>query len=224
MANYLPIYQRDAGNSLVTSSNGAYVITGVNTNLGTVARSYPLRLIVHNDGTTAVLLQRAYYGLRQGTNLVVATQESLLDPAHLDTARRVSAVHLPWTSTNGFWTFSGQLLPGGTLVTQTLLPYDDQASNPFLHTYHPDHDNLDSTFKTQLAPGAESYEVTRQITLAITPPGNDFMSLTTANQTLSGNYFETITLTGLGGFPRTFNVTGGFALNRISPIAVLTTQ
>jgi len=224
VANYLNIYQRDASNSVVVSSNGSYVITGVNTNLGTVAKSFPLRLIVHNNGSTAVLLQRAYYGLRQGTNLVVATQESLLDPAHLDTARRVSATHLPWTSTNATWSFNGPLTPGGTLVTTVLLPYDDQASNPFLHTYHPDHDNLDSTFKTELQQGAESYQVSRTITLNVTAPGNDFTSLTSAGQTLSGNYLETIVLGGLGGASRTFNVAGQFALNRISAIPILTSQ
>jgi hypothetical protein len=102
------------------------------------------------------------------------------------------------------------------------LPYDDQASNPFLHTYHPDHDNLDATFSRQLPVGAESYGITRQMTLGIDAPGADFDSLTQFGQSFQGAYGETITMTGLGGATRTFNTAGNFALDRISPVAVLT--
>jgi hypothetical protein len=187
-----------------------------------VAQPYPLRLIVHNDGTHAFLLQRVYYGLDPYSNVVVATQEKFLDPSHLDLARRISAIHLPWTASNTPWPFNGQLVQGGTLTATPQLAYDDQTSNPFLHTYHPDHDNLDPTFSTQLPQGYESYQMNRQITLNISSPGNDFTSLTSANQGLVGTYLETITLSGQGGASRAFDVSGIFSLNRISPISTLT--
>ena len=220
--NYLKLYERDTNSNLVVSSNGNYIVTGINTNMGPVAQPFPLRLIVHNDGVNAVLLQRVYYGLQQGSNIVVATSEDQLDPAHLDTARRISATHLPWSSANNPWLFSGQLVPGGTLTTTAALPYDDQASNPFLHTYHPDHDNLDPTFQTELPQGYESYQVSRQITLMVSLPGNDFASLTGAGQALVGNYFEVVTFFGRGGAARNFNASGTFSLNRISAISALT--
>jgi hypothetical protein len=222
VGNYLKTYQRDLDNNPVVSSNGNYIVTGINTNLGAVAQSFPLRLILHNDGTNVVLLQRVFYGLSAGSNLVVATQESALDPQHRDTARRISAADLPWSSANQPWPFSGQFGPGGALAVTIQLSYDDQASNPFLHTYHPDHDNLDATFQTKLPRGSESYDVTRQITLNISPPGNDFASLTAVGQSLYGTYLETITVAGLGSSTRDFNVSGIFTLNRISPIPVLT--
>lgn len=222
--NYLKNYQMDSNNVPVVSSNGNYIVTSVNTNLGAVARPFPLRLIVHNDGTNAVLLQRAYYGLSPYTNLMIATSQSLLDPTHLDSARRITAAHLPWTSNNAPMPFSGQLVQGGVLTATADLPYDDQASNPFLHTYHPDHDNLDASFQTELAQGYESYRVTRQITLNISPPGNDFASLTSVGQSLVGYYAEAITVGGLGGASRNFYVSGIFSLNRISPISTLNQQ
>jgi hypothetical protein len=222
--NYLKLYERDNNNAPVVSSNGSYVVTSINTNFGSVVRPYSLRLIVHNDGTNAYLLQRVYYGLDRYTNLVVANAQGALDPTHLDSARRISATHLPWSSANSPWAFSGQFAQGGTLSTSVDLPYDDQVSNPFLHTYHPDHDNLDVTFKTQLAKGYESYEIKRQITLNITPPGSDFTSLTSAAQTLSGTYLETILLSGRPSASRSFDVSGVFALNRLSTIATLTKQ
>ncbi len=222
VASYLKSYQRDVNGNPVVSTNGSYVISGVETNLGPVSQPFPLRLILHNDGTTTYLLQRVYYGLDPGSNLVVSTSQSALDPAHLDTARRISAVDLPWSSNNTPWACTGTLEPNGTLATTVLLPYDDQASNPFLHTYHPDHDNLDASFQYELPRGAESYDITRQITLSITPPGDDFNNLTRAAQSLSGIYQEAITVSGAGSASRTFNVSGIFAINRISTIDTLT--
>ncbi len=224
VANYLKIYQTDINNQPVISSNGNYVITSINTNLGSVAQPFPLRLIVHNDGTNVRLLQRVFYGVGVGSNVVIATTESALDPAQLGTARRISATHLPWSAANSPWLLSGQLAQGSTLTTSAVVAYDDQSSNPFLHTYHPDHDNLDATFRTELPQGAESYQISRQISLSISAPGNDFESLTGTSQTLSGTYSEAITLAGLAGATRTFNVSGVFALNRISTISTLTTH
>ncbi len=222
VGSYLKTYQTNFDGSMVVSSNGNYVVSSVNTNLGPVTQPFPLRLILHNDGTTTYLLQRVYYGLDAGSNVVVATSQSAMDPVHLDTARRISAIDLPWSSNNVPWACTGTLGPGGTLSTTVGLAYDDQASNPFLHTYHPDHDNLDASYQNELPRGAESYDITRQITLDIMPPGNDFNSLTHAGQSLSGTYLEAITLTGAGSASRTFHVSGIFAINRISTIATLT--
>lgn len=224
VGNYLKTYQLDGNQAPVVDQNGAYIVTSVNTNLGSVSAPYPLRLIVHNDGTNAVLLQRVYYGLSRYSNYVLATQESLLDPAHLDSARRLSATHLPWTKANQAYGLTGKLAQGGTLTATADTPYDDQVSNPFLHTYHPDHDNLNPTFSTQLAPGYEAYGLSRKIKLSINPPGSDFAALTGAGQSLSGVYEETITLSGLAGTPRNFTVNGLFSLKRLSTIPTLSSK
>jgi len=212
--------------NLLVSSYSNYVVTAINTNLGAVPAPFPLRLIVFNDGTNSYLLQRVYYGLRQDTNLVVATTERVLDVAHLGTARRISAVHMPWTPTNSPIPFSGQLNLGGTLTATIYEDYGDQAANPFLHTYHPDHDNLDLTKNPpqELLVGSQSFDINRQITLLVAPNTGDFLSLTTGNTSLAGSYLETVTLTGLGGAQRSFTSAGSFSLKRISPIAVLTTK
>ncbi|HET7625214.1 MAG TPA: hypothetical protein VFM25_08105 [Verrucomicrobiae bacterium] len=222
VANYLKTYDRDANNKPIVSPDGNYIVTNVDTSLGPVAKPFPFRLILHNDGTNVVLLQRVYYGVNPFSKQVISTSESALDPAKLDSARRISAVNFPWSSANNPWPFSGQLAAGNTLTTTVALAYDDQASNPFLHTYHPDHDNLDATFKNELPRGAESYDITRQITLQIDPVGDDFGSLTHVGQTFSGTYSETIVLAGSGSNSRTFNVSGNFSINRISSIATLT--
>lgn len=217
-------FSRDTNTGLIISSAGSYVVTGLNRDFGSVARTMPLRLILHTDSTNTHLLQRVYYGINPGSNYVNATRESLLDPKQLASARRVSAIHLPVTPTNTVWQFSGPLQAGTSLTTTVRLEHSDHASNPFLHTYHPDHDNLDAKFQQPLAPGFESYTITRVITLTITPPGNDFVSLTSSGQVFTGVYAETVTLAGKGTESRTFATQGTFSLNRINRIGTLTTQ
>ena len=96
VASYLKSFQRDTNDSPVIVSN-RYVVTNLNTSLGAVPAPMSLRLIVHSDTNgTARLLERVYSGLRQQTNQILATQETLLDEGNLATARRISAAHLPW--------------------------------------------------------------------------------------------------------------------------------
>ena len=229
----LKTFHRDSSGAPIMSTQandfGSYVTTSVNNSLGDVPRSFPLRLILHNDNSSIRLLQRVYHGLDTTSSFVNATRQELLDPTKLGSARRVSAVHLPFTANNVPWTFSGALAPGATLTTTVMLPHDDHASNPFLHTFHPDHDNLGANFAaTQLAPGFESYNVSRAITLSINPPADNFSGLTRSGQQYTGVYSETITLVGKqtaqGPESRSYESQGTFTLNRINSISALVTQ
>jgi hypothetical protein len=204
---------------------GSYLLDGpIKVDSGTVALPHPLRLIVHNSGGAVRLLQKVFHGVAPGSNTVLTTRESLLHPGLLSQARRISAVHLPTSAANVPWNFSGAMQPGGAITVAVPTSFDDASSNPFLHAYHPDHDNLDAQFATAVARGAESYGVTRQITLTFTAPANDFNSLTRGSQDLGGNYAETITFAGRGSDTRQFNVLGTFTLKRLSDITSLTTQ
>ncbi len=230
VGQYLKTYQKDAnGNPVlapVTTNGAPYIALATNTALGSVARPFPLRLILHHDPAAGAvnLLQRVFVGLGPVTNLVVATRESLLNPSLISSARRISATHLPFSATNSYWPkTSGAFQLGSNLVFNVSLDYNDHASNPFLHTFHPDHDNLKQPdFKTVQPLGVESYTVTRRITLGFTAPANDFTSLTASTRSFGGNYTEVITFFGFDGQAREFTLAGIFALNRISPISTLT--
>lgn len=228
VGQYLKSYERDESDTPVMDANGQYVLTSLNTNLGAVAYPYSLRLIVHNpEAGEAVLLQRVYVGSDAATNPVVANQESALNRALLSQARRISAVHLPWTAGNQGWTFNDRFGSSTSLTATVTLSFDDPASNPFLHTYHPDHDNLDARFQNALAQGSESYAVQRELTLTVTPPAADFASLTASGHSLTGVYAESIRVLGLaraGGTydTRTFEVRGAFVLRRIADTPTLT--
>ncbi len=228
VGQYLQQYLRDAGNRLVVNTNGNYVVTGVITNLTPVPTAYPLRLIVHNPATgPATLLQRVYFGVNVATNPVVATGQGALDPNRLADARRISATHLPWSEDNAGWAMSGQLSQGVVLTTSVTNRFDQHESNPFLHTYHPDHDNLNPTFRSELPQGSESYTIIREIVLNVTPPGTDFESRVQAGLSLVGDYLETLRVQGLARAGNTFDtrrfdVRGVFKISRVSEVPVLT--
>ncbi len=228
VAQYLKSYLKDADNQLVVQSNGAYVVTSVVTNLTPVPTSFPLKLIVHNPASgRATLLQRVYFGFDVATNPIVANQESALDPGRIADSRRISASHLPWMENNPGWSFSGPLILGAVLKTSVTNRFDDQRSNPFLHTYHPDHDNLDSRFASELPQGAESYTIVRDVSLSIKLPPNDFNSRVNAGITMVGDYLETLRVQGLARSAgavdtRRFDVRGSFKMTRITDIPTLT--
>jgi hypothetical protein len=207
------------------TNRGSYLLDGpIKIDMGTVARPFPLRLIVHNSGSSVKLLQKVYHGVGVHSNIVVATKEDFLLAAQISQARRISAVHLPTSAGNIPWDFTGTMQQGGSVTASVPLDYNEQASNPFLHSYHPDHDNLDAQFTSTLARGNESYGVTRQITLSFTAPENDFASLTQGSQDLGGNYTEEITFQARGSQIRQYRVLGNFTLKRISDLATLTTS
>lgn len=203
-----------------------YLTRDVSQTNTSVPASYPIRLIIHNgDGTNVTLLQRVYIGMDVSTNSIVAVRQSLLDPAQLATAHRISSVHFPWSpeANNLGWNVqSGALREGGSLSFAVPLRADNFASNPFLHTYHPDHDNLDAQFQNPAEAGTESFDIIRQISMQVNPPGDDFNALTGRATQLTGAYHETITLSGAPGQTRNFDIGGYFSLSRISLIPILT--
>ncbi len=266
IGHYLKTYARDSDGhpilSDISASGAAYVATKTNTELGSVARAFPLRLVLMSDArfdnpilitnqivtkttnntiitsttnnvvtsgfevlTDSMLLQRVYFGSGAGTNILVATAESALDPTRLNTARRITATHLPFSHSNIFWPkITGKLGLGQSMEFEVNLDYKDQASNPFLHTFHPDHDNLDVKFTSTEVKGAESYSVLRKIKLTFTSPSTDFASLTAGTGNFGGVYSEIMTFSGRSSNTREFTLNGVFSMNRISTITTLTTH
>jgi hypothetical protein len=102
--------------------------------------------------------------------------------------------------------FSGDF--ASTLSCSIVLSSNDPL-NPFVHRYHPDHNNLDGRFET---PVSESFEISRTISLtidgqrAVTDEPNDGLN------SLEGAYLEV--LSGVHKTP--LHLSGRFTLRRIS--------
>ncbi len=222
VAHRLVEYALDEHGRPLQTPGGSYVIDTVDESFGPVVRPFPLRLVVHNDDTGhARLLQRVYHGLGQSGEIILSRSEGALDVSALEEARRISVVHLPWSAENVPWSFNGALGEGAEINTVVNLPHNDHATNPFLHSYHPDHDNLDGYFESELPRGVESYDVIREITLRVRAPEGDFAAVTAGSGVLSGIFEETVTLRARGPATRVLRARGGFALNRVSDISTL---
>lgn len=222
VVQYLVNYQRDpVGNPVIklTETNGVYAVLTTNAVLGPVPRAFPLRLIMHDDGTNSFLMQRVFLGTDITTNPIVATEQRFIDPDRLGAARRISAAHLPWSASNTPWPMT---LVSNVYRASVVTPYDAVGSNPFVHQYHPDHDNLNASFTQSLPKGRESYGITRTIWLSPQSAATDYLGQTAGSLERKGIYDETITVEGAGGSSRTFKVVGTFSLNRISSISTLT--
>lgn len=110
--------------------------------------------------------------------------------------------------------FDGSFGPGEQIST-TLVIGSELPTNPFLHRFHPDHDNRDPQF---LNFKREAYQVVREMRLIIeeqdprgaTPPG--------WGETIVGGFFEE-SITGL--HKNTIFTSGEFRLRRISSVPVL---
>lgn len=221
--HFLKNFERDPSGRPVQTESGQYVLTNTVTSLGRVARPFNLRLIIHKSADEARLFQRVYHGLGSASNVVITTSENLLHPGLLKSARRISATHLPFTDGNVGWAFTGQFTRGQSISAEVNLSFDDYSSNPFLHGFHPDHDNLNATFDAAEPRGSESYDIERRLTLTFTEPGTDFASLVSGGNQMTGQYSEQIIFKGRGQESREIDTAGIFVLRRISETATLTT-
>jgi len=188
----------------------------------TTPRSFPLRFILHVDAAgTARMLSQVFMGTlaSAGNPLGLCTKEAGLKQDAKDSARRMSVVHLPLDTVTS--TGSGSVAPGSTLVRTVSVPYND-PTNPFVHTYHPDHDNLDARpdgTRTVLGAGVESHGITRQCSFQFSAaPPADATSLGWGSTVIGGTYTEVLT----GLHKETITVSGAFTLRRASEEGAIT--
>ena len=206
----------------------------------TVAAPFPLRLIVHVDQDGKVtLLQQVFSGLLAATPYAtgLCTAESLLKQDAKASASRFMAAHLPLdfkkqgSVTSGTTTTDAVFTLGTspTVTWKVTIPFDSE-SNPFVHQYHPDHDNLDARFVGKLPDGnvdttkAESWTVERSISMGFAATAPAGVSPTGYGSTvLAGTFKEAITGLRKNGAPdaaqSTHNVEGTFLLRRVSDTA-----
>jgi hypothetical protein len=214
----LPVTARKA--SLAGLWLGDAVVGGVESKtagyIGTAtAQTYSLRYIVHvNDAGKARVLSQVFLGQLAGESPQpgICTAESRLSVADKASARRIVAAHLPLDRVLD----GGTMALGGSMSCTISTPFNDPTS-PFVHQYHPDHDNKSGT--TALVSGQESYDLSRAVTFDISATAPEGVSATGYGSSLiAGSYTEV--LTGLR--KDSVTVTGSFTLRRVSEIGTLT--
>jgi hypothetical protein len=176
-----------------------------------------LRTLLHvADGGTGKLLSQAFLGQLAVAphELGLTTREALLKQDALAGAQRIVAAHMPLDLVVSG---SGIVDVPGTFTCTVTVPFDD-PTNPFVHQYHPDHNNKDERL-APLPAGVESYNISRacNFTFTATPPTGSLVTSGWGSSVLGGTYAETIT--GLHREP--ISVSGTFELRRVSEIGIL---
>lgn len=176
--------------------------------------TFPLRLILHSTSSDSVrLLQQAYTGLQSGEDVVSDKEDGFTAPAKA--SARLSSAHFPkHLNTIG----TGVLGLSGSLTFSVPLSFT-ASDNPFVHSYHPDHDNMDERFTAQLPAGRESNDILRSITLTFESSNPSGFDPAWGSTSLGGTYTETIT--GLRAVPLVS--TGRFLIQRASQAASFVT-
>lgn len=175
--------------------------------------NFTIRLLAHRkaDGTTT-LLQQIYMADRNGTP-VASVREASVKAVATGGMHRLTSASFPLSLSQPG---TGQLGAAGPVLFQVDLGYNE-STNPFVHSYHPDHDNLDARFESVLPEGKESWTVRRAVKLSFTKTMPGVTDPGWGSTILGGTYQET--LTGLRTVP--LKVTGTFILHRVSSVAEL---
>lgn len=200
-------------------------------------QEFPLRILMHVDASgTTRLLKEVIQMWEDGTEIpdpenpeffitetpgrfVLLTDDSLIPNYSGAVVRggkpvgvRISTASFdfPGQSLEMTGAFGANGLLSGTIVLEPNFP-----TNPFLHRYHPDHDNLDAQF---LNFQEEAYEVTRELEMFFaTDDPEEFNRPEWGDGELGGSYTEAIS----GLHRSTIFVSGTFRLRRVSSVPLL---
>ena len=188
----------------------------------TTSRPFPLVFLMHMDEVGVPrLLSQVFTGQLADTTgnpmgIAVSEKKVLAYSVSDVKPQRYVAAQLP---VNATFTGTGSFSTGSKAAWSIDISYKD-ATNPFVHTYHPDHDNLDASYKIDTGNKGESYTINRncEFTFTSAPPDGGTVS-GWGTSILGGTYVETIT--GLNH--KTLDVSGTFEMRRISEISAIDT-
>ncbi len=198
---------------------GAAVVNAVDQTIGqstvpdaAAPSNFPIRFILHRSASGQVtVLPQVYIGEAAGVS-VASTSEAKVTAVSPGKVARFSSASFPLGSS---WPAAGSIGLTGTVAFSVPLAYN-AATNPFVHSYHPDHDNLDARYRV-LPAGVESPDITRAITLTFQPSLPGAADTGIGSTTLGGTYREVIS--GLRATP--VAVSGTFVLRRVAPTPAL---
>ena len=180
---------------------------------------FPLLFLTHVDSDgNARLLSEAFVGklTTTGNPLGICISESRVLGFSASDLKpvRYFACQMPTSITS--ITGTGAMATGSTLSWAIPILFND-PTNPFVHNYHPDHDNLDAKGRALVA-GQESFTIGRncQFTFTAAPPDGNYVA-GWGTTVLGGTYLESIS----GLHKQVLQVGGTFRMRRVSEIAAI---
>lgn len=201
---------------------------GVKTVLTRTPATFDLRILLHVDSSNTVrLLKEVIQMYDEAHNQMVLLTDHNLIPEYQGVAlldgelvgRRVSTVGFDFETP--YVECDGEVSPSGTVTCSFTLD-KSHPTNPFLHRYHPDHDNLDARYDHTVE---EAFTIGREIKLEFSdrfPPDEDEPERPIpppgwGESLLGGRYTETLK----GLHKDDLTVSGPVVLQRVSDTVVL---
>ena len=180
---------------------------------------FPLLFLAHVDSAgNARLLSEAFVGklTTTGNPVGICISESRVLGFSASDLKpvRYFASQMPTSITSILGT--GAMATGSTLSWVIPILFND-PTNPFVHNYHPDHDNLNAKGEA-LTAGQESFTINRncQFTFTADPPDGNYVA-GWGTTVLGGTYLESIS----GLHKQVLQVGGTFRMRRVSEIAAI---
>ncbi len=204
--------------------------------LMTAPHPFQFRLIVHvaDDGTTTVL-KEVFTAMKSAS---APAADLLTDKATAiafrglypnGTIRRTASANFPFMKP--LTLRGGEFMSAGSELSATFTQAYDDKTNPFVHAFHPQHDNLAFNNKkpSKKASGDEgvgeyeSWGVTRTVTLKFLADDPSDAAGDNWNRTVTGGEY-TERVQGLIGLGKPIITRGIFRLSKVNDTAELTTQ
>ena len=201
------------------------------TNLFTAPHPFQFRLLVHVDNEgNAKLLKQAFTAMPtvEGETYLLADRETAIAfrgeyPA--GTIRRTASANFPFMAPLALT--GGSFATGGATVGATFTQEYDDKTNPFVHAFHPQHDNIEfNNQKPSKLEGGdegrgeyESWAVTREVSLTFAdedPVGAN----EEWNRTVTGGLYEE-TVSGLTGQGKPILTRGAFRLTKVNDVKTI---
>ena len=203
----------------------------VSTNLVTAPHPFQFRLLVHVDNEgNAKLLKQAFMAMptAEGETYLLADRETAIAfrgeyPG--GTIRRTASANFPFMAPLALT--GGSFATGGATVGATFTQEYDDKTNPFVHAFHPQHDNIEfNNQKPSKLEGGdegrgeyESWAVTREVSLTFAdedPVGAN----EEWNRTVTGGLYEE-TVSGLTGQGKPILTRGAFRLTKVNDVKTI---
>lgn len=219
------------GNVVLDGVNRAQMRSGVSNvwnsaSIQPASHPFSFRVILHVDeyGVTRLMKEAFLASVPEVGNTLLASRDAALSfrTQHPDASiRRISSANFPFALPEVL--AGGSFATGGEALSATVLQAHDDKTNPFVHAYHPDHDNVkflngSMTNKISGASGIGDYE-----SWAV----NRDLVFTFADQDpIGANHKWNISVTG-GTYEETINglnkteikTRGAFRLNKVSEVS-----
>ncbi|MBP5320865.1 MAG: hypothetical protein J6334_07735 [Kiritimatiellae bacterium] len=204
--------------------------------LMTAPHPFQFRLIVHvaDDGTTKILKQvfTAMKSADAASSDLLTDRETAIAYRGLypnGSIRRTASANFPFMEP--LTLRGGEFMTADAILSATFTQAYDDKTNPFVHAFHPQHDNLAFNNKkpSRKASGDEgvgeyeSWGVTREVSLKFLADDPSGAAGDNWNRTVTGGLY-TERVSGLIGQGKPIITRGIFRLSKVNDTAELTTQ